>query len=281
MGDYPSINMTVDSVTAEIQDMSTEDIVNIIVNLRCRVKESSKVINDLRLVIAESEKDEVLENTAREDLIKSNYNIALLQGNVKTQELEISRLKRVLKGKEQELKQVKENVKETVKEVVKEVEKVDEDGVKYSVKVKELEEKIKELRSNIVELEATSKDQEELMGYVADKWSSAIEEVELLKQKEASRKPPKRYHKKGTDEFYRDILECYDLVEIKIDKNGKKRESWLKAMEELKKKDTVMNYIEGYGVQLTRDNVKRWVKVALNDPTINTKEYDKNKGYKR
>lgn len=156
---------------------------------------------------------------------------------------------------------------------------------------KELEEKVSDRDFNIrkedtllVGLEQVNKDLESEVEYLKNyvvKLEQVNKELEEYKASYKKPTPPGKHHKKGTEEFYRDLVECSNLSENKVDKNGKPYVDWRVVMKALKEKPTVMNYVESNNVKLTIDNVKRWLRVAAGDTSIKTKDYNKVKGYKK
>lgn len=149
------------------------------------------------------------------------------------------------------------------------------EGVNQSLKsyIKKLESEKKDLIDRVQHLE----DENKVLGETGKQLEELKSEMSKIK---VCVPPPKKAHKMGTEEFYRDLIECAKLVEVKVDKNGKQYESWVGVMKALKTKQTVMHYIDSYGVKLTRDNVKRWLRVAQGDGSVNVKEYNQFKGYK-
>lgn len=149
------------------------------------------------------------------------------------------------------------------------------EGVNQSLKsyIKKLESEKKDLIDRVQHLEDENK--------VLGETGKQLEELKSEMSKIKVCVPPPKAHKMGTEEFYRDLIKCAKLVEIKVDKNGRQYESWVNVLKALKKEQTVMNYLESYGVKLTRDNVKRWLRVAQGDGSVNVKEYNQARGYKK
>ncbi|MCI6669007.1 MAG: hypothetical protein MSH12_12720 [Romboutsia timonensis] len=249
MSKYEFMNLTVESVKKEIEGADSDKLANIIVNLRKRANKLDDSLTNERLkVFNYRNRIEELEERlkAQEQLVNVEDSVCI--GN----SISISELE----SKNKELESNVSNLKEKLKHK-------QSSNTRLKDTIKDLESTISKLKADVVSMEEVNK------------------ELELLKEKDKSRKPPARYHRKGTVEFYRDLKKCAELVEIKVNKNGKQYESWVKVLEALRKEQTIMNYIDAYDVELTRDNVKRWLRVANGDGSVSTKEYNASKGYKR
>lgn len=96
-------------------------------------------------------------------------------------------------------------------------------------------------------------------------------------------------HKRGTAEFYRDILKCGSLIKTRDDDAkdyGRKRyKDYREALEYAKCCETIQNYVNSNKVQLNRDNLKNWLSIAIalergEKPPADVGKYKQNKGYK-